>query len=118
MGPGSGDVYFGSPGMPSLAEMWDPDKVFGDMVNDFGHQFLAVQKQTEAIKHILPLHDFVTTKLSGPGSLSACHRGHPMRDQHLLHLGLNLRILRHLRKVAQPASQGAAKSSKTTPKQP
>lgn len=43
-----------------LAEMQDADKVcfldglFSNTVTDFGQQFSAVQKQTEAIKHILP----------------------------------------------------------------
>ncbi|KAL0147132.1 hypothetical protein M9458_057656 [Cirrhinus mrigala] len=53
----------------NLAQMSDVDKVrfldasvsqvglFGDTVEDFAQQFSAVQKQTEAIKHILPRRD-------------------------------------------------------------
>ncbi len=53
----------------NLAEMKDVDKVrfidapisqaglFGDTVEGFAQQFSVVQKQTEAIQHILPWHD-------------------------------------------------------------
>lgn len=56
-GPGSGDVH--------LAEMKDVEKVhfhdspisqgslFCDTVKDFAHQFSAIRKQMESIKHIL-----------------------------------------------------------------
>lgn len=55
-----------------LAEMKDADKVcflnapisqvglFSDTVEDFAKQFSAIQKQTEAIKHILSWHDSAT----------------------------------------------------------
>ncbi|RXN32928.1 translation initiation factor IF-2-like protein [Labeo rohita] len=58
----------------NLAQMADADKarfldapvsqtgLFGDTVEDFAQQFLAVQKQTEAIKHILPFRE--TTRKS------------------------------------------------------
>ncbi|KAI2662122.1 ORF V: Enzymatic polyprotein [Labeo rohita] len=57
----------------TLAQMADIDKswflyapisqggLFGDTVEDFAQQFSAVQKQTEAIKHILPRRDIPTT---------------------------------------------------------
>ncbi|RXN13020.1 translation initiation factor IF-2-like protein [Labeo rohita] len=59
----------------TLAQMADADKarfldapisqggLFGDTVEDFAQQFSAVQKQTEAIKHILPRCDSATTTL-------------------------------------------------------
>ncbi|KAI2660736.1 Ribosomal RNA large subunit methyltransferase H [Labeo rohita] len=61
----------------TLAQMADVDKsrflnapisqgsLFGDTVEDFAQQFSAVQKQTEAIKHILPCGDIPTTS-AGP----------------------------------------------------
>ncbi|RXN38057.1 translation initiation factor IF-2-like protein [Labeo rohita] len=57
----------------TLAQMADVDKsrfldapisqggLFGDTVEDFAQQFSAVQKQTEAIKHILPRRDIPST---------------------------------------------------------
>ncbi|KAI2664149.1 ORF V: Enzymatic polyprotein [Labeo rohita] len=57
----------------TLAQMADVDKarfldapisqggLFGDTVEDFAQQFSAVQKQTEAIKHILPRRNSATT---------------------------------------------------------
>ncbi|KAI2650070.1 30S ribosomal protein S3 [Labeo rohita] len=61
----------------TLAQMADVDKsrfldasisqggLFGDTVEDFAQQFSAVQKQTEAIKHILPRRD-IPTMSTGP----------------------------------------------------
>ncbi|KAI2668660.1 hypothetical protein H4Q32_005425 [Labeo rohita] len=72
----------------TLAQMADVDKsrfldapisqggLFGDTVEDFAQQFLAVQKQTEAIKHILPLRDIPSTS-AGPPPLPARRRGRP-----------------------------------------
>ncbi|KAI2646090.1 Sentrin-specific protease 2 [Labeo rohita] len=71
----------------NLAQMSDADKVrfldapisqaglFGDTVKDFAQQFSAVQKQTEAIKHILPRRE--STKPSGARPPSARRRGRP-----------------------------------------
>lgn len=59
---------------PNLAEMRDTDKasfldapisqagLFSDTVEDFAQQFLVVQKQKEAIKHILPWRDTAATR--------------------------------------------------------
>ncbi|KAL0146632.1 hypothetical protein M9458_057972 [Cirrhinus mrigala] len=44
--------------------------LFGDTIEDFAQQFSAVQKQTEAIKHILPHRDSATTS-SGPQRLAS-----------------------------------------------
>ncbi|KAL0168520.1 hypothetical protein M9458_036742, partial [Cirrhinus mrigala] len=69
----------------NLAQMADADKVrflnapisqagrFGDTVEDFAQQFSAVQKQMEAIKHILPRSD----KASGARSRPAHRQGPP-----------------------------------------
>ncbi|KAI2656006.1 Transposon Ty3-G Gag-Pol polyprotein [Labeo rohita] len=71
----------------NLAQMADADKVrfldapisqaglFSDTVEDFTQQFSAVQKQTEAIKHILPQRE--STKPPVAKSSSAHRRGHP-----------------------------------------
>ncbi|KAI2660482.1 ORF V: Enzymatic polyprotein [Labeo rohita] len=50
--------------------------LFGDTVEDFAQQFSAVQKQTEAIKHILPRRDIPTTS-AGPQPPPARRRGRP-----------------------------------------
>ncbi|KAI2646019.1 ORF V: Enzymatic polyprotein [Labeo rohita] len=49
--------------------------LFGDTVEDFAQQFSAVQKQTEAIKHILPRRE--STKPPGARPPSARCRGRP-----------------------------------------
>ncbi|KAL0175517.1 hypothetical protein M9458_027847, partial [Cirrhinus mrigala] len=66
----------------NLAEMKDAEKVrfldapvsqgglFGETVEDFANQFLAVKKQTEAIKHILP-------RTPGQPGPSSRRRGRP-----------------------------------------
>ncbi|KAK9961679.1 hypothetical protein ABG768_007088, partial [Culter alburnus] len=71
-----------------LPEMRDVDKahfldapisqagLFGDTVEDFAQQFSAVQKQTEAIKHILPRRDDATNPPRAVPS-SAPRRGRP-----------------------------------------
>ncbi|KAI2667881.1 ORF V: Enzymatic polyprotein [Labeo rohita] len=71
-----------------LAQMADVDKsrflnapisqngLFGDTVEDFAQQFSAVQKQTEAIKHILPRRDIPSTS-AGPPPPPARRRGRP-----------------------------------------
>ncbi|KAI2652706.1 ORF V: Enzymatic polyprotein [Labeo rohita] len=70
----------------NLAQMADVDKtrfldapvsqagLFGDTVEDFAQQFSAVQKQTEAIKHILPRRE---TPRKSPGAQPARRRGRP-----------------------------------------
>ncbi|KAI2663638.1 ORF V: Enzymatic polyprotein [Labeo rohita] len=72
----------------TLAQMADVDKsrfldapisqsgLFGDTVEDFAQQFSAVQKQTEAIKHILPRRDIPSTS-AGPPPPPARRRGRP-----------------------------------------
>ncbi|KAI2649176.1 hypothetical protein H4Q32_020398 [Labeo rohita] len=50
--------------------------LFGDTVEDFAQQFSAVQKQTEAIKHILPRRDIPSTSV-GPPPPPARRRGRP-----------------------------------------
>ncbi|KAI2662397.1 ORF V: Enzymatic polyprotein [Labeo rohita] len=72
----------------TLAQMADVDKsrfldapisqggLFGDTVEDFAQQFSAVQKQTEAIKHILPRRD-IPTMSAGPQPPPARRRGCP-----------------------------------------
>ncbi|KAI2663241.1 ORF V: Enzymatic polyprotein [Labeo rohita] len=74
----------------TLAQMADVDKsrfldapisqggLFGDTVEDFAQQFSAVQKQTEAIKHILPRRD-IPTMSAGPQPPPARRRGRPPR---------------------------------------
>ncbi|KAL0151729.1 hypothetical protein M9458_052955 [Cirrhinus mrigala] len=71
----------------NLAQMAYADKVrfldaaisqaglFGDTVEDFAQQFSAVQKQTEAIKHILPRRE--STKPPAAKSASARRQGRP-----------------------------------------
>ncbi len=73
----------------NLAEMKDVDKarfldapisqagLFGDTVEGFAQQFSAVQQQTEAIQHILPWYDALTTAAPGARPQSARRRGHP-----------------------------------------
>ncbi|XP_016332700.1 diablo homolog, mitochondrial-like [Sinocyclocheilus anshuiensis] len=51
--------------------------LFVDTVEDFAQQFSAVQKQTEAIKHILLRRDSSNPKPPGARSSSACPRGRP-----------------------------------------
>ncbi|KAI2645552.1 ORF V: Enzymatic polyprotein [Labeo rohita] len=72
----------------TLAQMADVDKarfldapisqdgLFGNTVEDFAQQFSAVQKQTEALKHIFPRRDSATTS-AGPQPPPARHRGRP-----------------------------------------
>ncbi|KAI2660982.1 Tyrosine recombinase slr0733 [Labeo rohita] len=72
----------------TLAQMADVDKsrfldapvsqggLFGDTVEDFGQQFSAVQKQTEAIKHILPRRD-IQPRPRGPNLCLLVAEGAP-----------------------------------------
>ncbi|KAL1277199.1 hypothetical protein QQF64_023872 [Cirrhinus molitorella] len=71
----------------NLAQMADVDKarfldapvsqagLFGDTVEDFAQQFSAVQKQSEAISHILPRRS--ATKPPGARPQAARRRGRP-----------------------------------------
>ncbi|KAL0150144.1 hypothetical protein M9458_054571 [Cirrhinus mrigala] len=52
--------------------------LFGDTVEDFAQQFSAVQKQTEAIKHILPQCESTKPPVARPSS--SCCRGRPRDD--------------------------------------
>ncbi|KAI2661350.1 ORF V: Enzymatic polyprotein [Labeo rohita] len=93
----------------TLAQMADVDKsrfldapisqggLFGDTVEDFAQQFSAVQKQTEAIKHILPRRD-IPTMSAGPQPPPARRRGYMTPDwQPDVELAVG---------AAPPASQG------------
>ncbi len=72
-----------------LADMRDTDKVrflnspvsqtglFGDAVENFAQQFSAVQKQSEAISHILPRRSAVASTLPPAAPQPACRRGRP-----------------------------------------
>ncbi len=74
----------------NLADMREPDKVrflnapvcqaglFGDAVENFAQQFSVAQKQTEAIKHILPRRPAAaSTQSSAAAPPSARRRGRP-----------------------------------------
>lgn len=73
-------------GIPDLAEMRDAEKVsfldtpisqcglFSDTVKEFAQQFLAVKKQTEAIKQILPWCGSASRKVRPPKSQSPLAR--------------------------------------------
>ncbi|KAL0147058.1 hypothetical protein M9458_057582, partial [Cirrhinus mrigala] len=89
----------------NLAQMADVDKarflnapvsqagLFGDTVEDFAQQFSAVQKQTEAIKHILPRHETPRKSPGGPGP-SVCSAAvdlwvggtHPLTERAIFHI--------------------------------
>ncbi len=72
-----------------LADMSDTDKVrflnspvsqtglFGDAVENFAQQFSAVQKQSEAISHILPRRSAVASTLPPAAPQPARRRGRP-----------------------------------------
>ncbi|KAL0176422.1 hypothetical protein M9458_028752, partial [Cirrhinus mrigala] len=61
----------------NLVQMADADKagLFSDTIEDFAQRFSAVQRQTEAIKHILPWRE--STKPPAAKPSSARRRGHP-----------------------------------------
>ena len=72
-----------------LADMRESDKLrllnspvsqtglFGGAVENFAQQFSAVQKQTEAIRHILPRWPAVSSTPPPAAPQSACRRGRP-----------------------------------------
>ncbi|KAL1267921.1 hypothetical protein QQF64_033284 [Cirrhinus molitorella] len=83
----------------NMAQMADADKarfldapishvgLFGDTVEDFAQQFSAVQKQTEAIKHILPRRESSRAPPSAPPpcglniSSARCPGGSPFKTE-------------------------------------
>ncbi|KAL0150812.1 hypothetical protein M9458_053894 [Cirrhinus mrigala] len=98
-----------------------PFGLFSDNVENFAQQFLAVQKRTEVIKHILPRRD--PTKPSCARPSSARHRGcppvtsTPARPTETLKEGTPQQGRRSGHKrVAQPVSQGPPKSACKTVK--
>lgn len=111
-----------------LAEMQDADKVcfldglFSNTVTDFGQQFSAVQKQTEAIKHILPPCDTTATRPLRGGPQSARHQWCPPVAYTLTPARPDAtpwsQCRAHRRKVMQYIPQAASKPSKHPLKQP
>ena len=119
----------------NLAEMRDVDKarfldapisqagLFGDTVEDFAQQFSAVQKQTEAIQHILPRRDPpVATIPSRAAPQPARRRGRPPASSTPAppRAESSSRPARRAprRRAAPPVSLPAAKSSRKTTKRP
>ncbi len=114
----------------SLAERSDVDKVsfldalisqaglFGDTVEDCVQQFSAVQKQTEAIQHILPRRDAPLHRRASPSLLVAV--GALLCPPELLRPVLNRRPARQAsrRSAAPPVFQLAPISSKEAIKRP
>ncbi|KAL1279310.1 hypothetical protein QQF64_025983 [Cirrhinus molitorella] len=120
----------------NLAQMADVDKarfldapvsqvgLFGDTVEDFAQQFSAVQKQSEAISHILPRRG--STKPSSAKPPAARRRGDPpaaaasARPLHhrLRRDRLSLGVEATRRKAAQPVPQRPAKTTRKTAKRP
>ncbi len=118
----------------NLAEMKDVDKarfldapisqagLFGDTVEGFAQQFSAVQKQTEAIQHILPRRDAPSTAAPGTRPPSARHRGRPPVSSRAAPPraestpGLARQASR--RSAVPPASQPGPKSSRKSTKRP
>ncbi len=110
----------------SLAEMSDVDKVrfldapvsqvglFGDTVEDCAQQFSAVQKQTEAIQHILPQRDAPSaTAPSRASPQSARHHGRPPVSSRAAPPRAESSLM-----PAPPMSQPAPKSSREAIKRP
>ncbi|KAL0168632.1 hypothetical protein M9458_036854, partial [Cirrhinus mrigala] len=105
----------------TLAQMADVDKArFLDAPISqgglFGHTFSAVQKQTEAIKHILPHRDSATTS-PGPQPPPARRRGRPpaaskkpAAEVHDARLAARRRAGRG--RAAPPAPQGPATNTR------
>ncbi len=119
----------------NLAEMKDVDKarfldapisqagLFGDTVEGFAQQFSAVQKQTEAIQHILPRRDApAATAVPGSRPPSAHHRGRPPASSRAAppRAESTSRPARRAsrRSAAPPASQPGPKSSRKSMKRP
>ncbi len=119
----------------NLAEMRDVDKVcfldtpisqaglFGDTVEDLAQQFLAVQKQTEAIQHILPRRDPpAATAPRRATPQPACHRGCPSAASRTAppHAETTSRPAWRAprRRVVPPVPQPAPKSSRKMMKRP
>ncbi|KAL0187568.1 hypothetical protein M9458_014667, partial [Cirrhinus mrigala] len=89
-----------------------PAGLFGDNVGDFAQQFSAVQKQTEAISHILPRRE---TPRRSPGAQPqpARHRGRPPRPPRSKNNLLCLRLRPMMR--ASPADVAAATGERRCP---
>ncbi len=114
----------------SLAERSDVDKVsfldalvsqaglFGDTVEDCAQQFSAVQKQTEAVQHILPRRDALLRCRASPSLLVAV--GARLCPPELLRPVLNRRPARRAsrRSAAPPVFQLAPISSRKAIKRP
>ncbi len=114
----------------SLAERSDVDKVsfldalvsqawlFGDTVEDCAQQFSAIQKQTEAIQHILPRRDAPLRRRASPSLLVAV--GALLWPPELLRPVLNRRPARRAsrRSAAPPVFQLAPISSREAMKRP
>ncbi|KAI2647783.1 Gag-Pol polyprotein [Labeo rohita] len=117
----------------NLTQMADVDKarfldapvsqagLFGDTVEDFAQQFSAVQKQTEAIKHILPRRE-TTRKSPGAQPQTARRRGRPPvapkptpspAEAHDAALAFRRRGRR--RGAAPPAAQDSATKTRRSP---
>ncbi len=97
--------------------------LFGDTVEDCAQQFSAVQKQTEAIQHILPRRDAPSaTAPSRPSPQSAHRRGRPPASSRAAppHAESSPRPARQAScwSVAPPVSQPAPKSSREAIKWP
>ncbi len=118
----------------NLAEMKDVEKarfldapisqggLFGDTVEGFAQQFLAVQQQTEAIQHILPRRDAPSTAAPGARPQSARRRGRPPASSRAAppQAESTHRPVRRAsrRRAAPPASQPGPKSSRKSTKRP
>ncbi len=112
----------------NLAEMKDVDKarcwggLFGDTVEGFAQQFSAVQRQTEAIQHILPRRDAPSTAAPGARPQSARRRGRPPASSRAAppQAESTHRPVRRAsrRRAAPPASQPGPKSSRKSTKRP
>ncbi len=119
----------------NLAEMKDVDKarfldapisqagLFGDTVEGFAQQFSAVQKQTEAIQHILPRRD-APAAAAAPRTRppSARRRGRPPASSRaaLPRAEAEARPARRAsrRSAASPASHPGPKSSRKSARRP
>ncbi|KAL1252697.1 hypothetical protein QQF64_001329 [Cirrhinus molitorella] len=98
--------------------------LFGDTVEDFAQQFSAVQKQSEAISHILPRRG--STKPSSAKPPAARRRGRPPAaaasapppapSAEVRSPQPGRRATR--RKAAQPVPQRPAKTTRKTAKRP
>ncbi len=76
--------------------------LFGDTVEGFCHQFSAVQKQTEAIQHILPQRDAPSAPASAVTGLRLpVAVGDLLHPPELLRPALNRHLSRHVKSLAE-----------------